>query len=219
MPINKVDLDQLLNTARVTLVGASDAGMRNALYDVMSEFLNDSSIWTQDITLVVQTDVLTYPLFVSEGQIIRLVQVANYGTAVPDANTPQNFTFEAALMPEIGTLVLKNSPNSTCYLLATVVTNVKLPLDKNMLPQAPDWLLPIWHVGLLDGLLGRMMLQPDKSYSSSKLGEYHLRRFRDAVGRARTSKLRANTNGAAAWTFPQQFRSSSQIGGRSERSF
>src|SRR5437868_9210368 len=102
MPINKVDLDQLLNTARVTLVGASDAGMRNTLFDVMSEFLNDSSIWTQDITLVVQANVLTYPLFVSEGQIIRLVSVANYGTSVPSDGTPQNFSFEPALMPDVG---------------------------------------------------------------------------------------------------------------------
>jgi len=227
MPINKADLDQFLNQAKVKLVGAADAGLRGEFYDVVSEFLNDTSIWTQDVAFVAQPSVQSYALSVNEGQIVRLVGVVNWGTVVPTLNvpTPAGATFVPALMPEIGTVALANAFNTTTNLLATFVTNVAQPTVKHGLPQAPSWLLPIWHVGLLDGLLGKMMATPNRPYSNDKQSAYHLRRFRDAIGRARVSKLRANTVGSQAWRFPQQFRTISQqggvpaVGGANERSF
>lgn len=226
MPINKVDFDQFMNSARVKLTGASDAGLKAEFYDVLSEFFNDSSSWTQDITVAYVPNVQTYPLAVNEGQILRLVGVGDWGTTPPSPTIPNPAPlFVPALMPEIGTLVVKHAPVTTGYFQASVVTNVSLPTDKHMLPQAPDWVLPIWHVGLLDGVLGKMMTHSNKSYTDKTQGSYHLRRFRDAIARARTSKLRANTNGASAWRFPQQFRSVSQqsgvpaIGSANERSF
>lgn len=227
MPINKQDLDQMLNQAKVRLIGASDNGLRGELYDTLSEFLNDTSIWTQDVVFVAEAGVQTYTLSVNEGQIIRLVGVVNWGTAVPIPGTvpPAGAVFVPALMPDVGTVVLSNPFNTTTNLLATFVTNVAQPVDKHLLAQAPDWLLPVWHVGILDGLVGRMMAQPSKAYTNDKQSAYHLRRFRDAIGRARVSKLRANTVGAQAWRFPQQFRTVSQQGGvpavgsASERSF
>lgn len=227
MPINKTDLDQFFNQAKVKLIGASEGGLKGEFYDVVSEFLNDSSIWTQDVVVRATPGVQSYPLSVPEGQILRLVGVSNWGTAQPSPNTPTppNASFVPALMPEIGTLIIANPPNITSNLLVTLVTNIALPTDKHMLPQAPVWLLPVWHVGLLDGLLGKMMAQPQKSYTHAKQSEYHLRRFRDAIARARVSKLRANTVGSQAWRYPQQFRSVSQQGGvpavgsANERSF
>jgi len=215
MPIAKQDFDQLMNQARVTLVGSSDAGLKGALYDVCSEFLNDSSAWTQDVQINAIPTRTEYPLQVNEGQVIRLVGV----TTPPPAQGSSNINalpagiFIPALMPDVGTVVLERAPSSAATYVAVVVTNVSLPTDKNAIPLGPDWLLPIWHVGLLDGLLGKMMLQPGKSYSDKVQGAYHLKRFRDAIARARVSKMRANTNGAQAWRFPQQFRSNTQRGG------
>lgn len=226
MAIAKQDFDQLMNQARVTLVGASETGLRGALYDVLSEFFNDSSCWTQDIEVPAVPGTRHYPLVVNEGQIIRLVGV---GTAAPPSGSginalPQGIAIPA-LMPNIGELVLRHSPASAITYVAQVVTNVSLPTAKDQYPIAPDWVLPIWHVGVLDGLLGKMMLQPNKSYSSSTSAVYHLKRFRDAIGRARVSKLRANTNGAQAWRYPQQFRANTQqsgvpsVGSSNERIF
>lgn len=227
MAIQKHDFEQLMTQARVKLVGASDAGLKGELFDVFSEFLNDSSAWTQDLPVAYQPQKQDYPLFVSEGQIIRLNGVFDWGTTVPvpGGPPPANSVPVPALMPDIGTLIVKNPPQASGYFLVTVTTNVALPTDRNMVPVAPDWLLPVWHVGLLDGLLGKMMTQPNKTYSNSTQGAYHLKRFRDAISRARVSKLRANTLGAQAWRFPQQFRTVSQqsgvpaIGSASERSF
>lgn len=215
MAIVKQDLDALLVQAKVNLVGAADAALRGELYDVMSEFLNDSSAWTQDVTIATQADVQIYDVSVPEGQIIRLVGIMNWGTTVPTPTTtpPTSSCFVPALMSDVGRITLASPPQDVSYLLATFVTNVALPVDRSGIPQAPDWLLPVWHVGLLDGLLGKMMTQPNKSYSNDKAAVYHLKRFRDAIARARVSKLRANTVGAQAWSFPQQFRTNGQRGG------
>lgn len=227
MAINKIDFDQLMKQAQVKIVGASDNGLKGEFYDVLSEFMNDSSIWTQDVTVNYLPNVQVYPLFVPEGQILRLIGVSDWGTTVPTPQTvtPPSASFIPALMQDIGTLVVKNPPTVSGYYQVTLVTNTALPTDRHMVPDAPSWLLPIWHVGLLDGLLGKMMTQPNKSYSNSQQGAYHLKRFRDAIARARVSKLRANTNGSQAWRFPQQFRATSQqsgvpaIGSANERSF
>lgn len=208
MTIAKQDFDQLMNQARVTLVGSSDAGLKAAFYDVCTEFLNDSSVWTQDVQVNAIPTRREYPLQVNEGQIIRLVGVSQ----APNTLNGQPI-FIPALMNEVGTLLLAQAPQTAATYAAQVVTNVALPVGRDQVPIGPDWLLPIWHVGLLDGLLGKMMIQPNKSYTDKQQGAYHLKRFRDAIARARVSKLRANTNGAQAWRFPQQFRTTNQRGG------
>lgn len=202
MTIRTVDFDQLMNQAKVTLLGASEAGLKGAFFDVLSEFFNDSSCWTQDVDFQALTTSTEYPLEVNEGQIIRLVGVSD------DQNG-----FIPALMADVGTVLLRAAPNSDTTYTATFVTNVALPTLRGAIPNAPDWTLPLWHTGILDGLLGRMMIQPNKSYSNLTQAPYHLKRFRDVVNRARISKLRAFTNGAQAWRYPQQFRTSNQQGG------
>jgi hypothetical protein len=228
MTIARHDWDQLMNLAKVKLVGASDKGLAAEFFDLLSEFLNDTSVWTQDITVPYNNTNFVYPLFVPEGQIIRLAGIRDWGTTVPSATTlaPNGTTFVPALLgDDFASLVLKNVPNTSGYYNVTVVTNTKLPTDKHMIPAGPDWLLPVYHIALLDGLLGRMMTQTEKSYTDKTQGAYHLKRYRSAVSTARANKLRANTNGAAAWRFPQQFRSTSQqsgvpaIGSANERSF
>lgn len=231
--IRQADYDQFMNQARVKLVGASNDGLSGEFYDVLSEFLNDSSLWTQAAVIAYVANQSVYPVFIPEGQIIRLNGVSDWGPTVPidptstvpiPPGTPAPL-FVAAVMPNLGTIVVKNPPQTTGYYQASFVCNTALPVGKTMIPDAPDWILPIWHVGLLDGLLGKMMTSPNKSYSNMAQGQYHLKRFRDAIARARVSKLRANTNGAQSWRYPQQFRSLSQqsgvpaIGSSNERSF
>lgn len=219
--------DQLMNQATVKMTGASAKGLAAEFYDVLTEFFNDSSIWTQDVTVPYTINTIRYPLFVPEGQMIRLSGVLDWGPTQPrrDIIPPNGASFVPALMADIGFLDIKNPPNTNGFFQVTLVCNTALPTDKQMMPEAPHWVLPIWHVGLLDGLLGKMMTQPNKSYSNLTQGAYHLKRFRDAIQRARVSKLRANTIGASAWRFPQQFRSTSQqsgvpaIGSANERSF
>lgn len=202
MPIAKQDSEQLLKMATVRLPGASDAALKAELYDVLTEFFEDSRCWLESIQFNVVTDETTYQVVPTEGQIIGLVGVLN------SENTPQH-----ALMPNLGTVILGNRPNvaeAPLYYYAIVSKTVVLPTGRDQLPVGPDWVLPRWHVGVLDGLVGRMMSHKDKPYSDEKRSGYHLKKFRNAVAQARVAALRQHTLGAQAWRFPQGFASNTQ---------
>jgi len=229
MAIAKQDFD--MTQATVKLVGVSERALRAEFYDVLTEFFNDSSCWTDCVTIPYLPNVLAYPVNVSEGQIVRMNAVADWGPITPPLLTAALIPGQAgpiplpALMPQIGLVVFANIPSIAGFAQAIFTLNCSLPTARDAVPIAPDWVLPIWHVGLLDGLLGKMMNDPNKSYSNTSGATYHLKRFRDAIARARVSKLRANTLGSGAWRFPQSFRALSQqsgvpaIGSSSERSF
>jgi len=202
MPIASQDWNQLLNQAKVRLNGSSDAALKGELYDVLSEFFNDSRCWLEAIQFNVVTDTTAYPVTPDEGQIIGLVGVLDSN------NVPQG-----ALMPNIGTVILSSIPNiaqAPLYYFAIVSKTVKLPTGKDQMVIGPDWVFPLWHVGILDGLLGKMHSQPAKPYSNKDLSAYHLKRFRVAISQARVAALRQHTLSAQAWRFPQGFRTGSQ---------
>jgi hypothetical protein len=199
--------EQLMNQARIKLPGSSDAGIKVELFDVMKEFLKDSNAWTEDITFTVQpntTDYLLTPLQ-DGGQIIRLVGVWD------DKMIPV-----PAFMPTFGTIRMVNqaaiTPNQPVW-TARVIKNITLPTTRDDIPVGPDWLLTVYSLDILDGLLGKMMGQQAKSYSNGTMSTYHLRRFRTAIQSARTAAIRQNTQGAQEWAFPRGWKTSTQRGG------
>jgi hypothetical protein len=115
-------------------------------------------------------------------------------------------------MPDIGTVVLQNAPNTVQTLTAYFVKTVDLPADRGV-PLMPDALFKKYFSPLLDGVLGRLMAQPNKSYSDAKMADYHLKRFRNGIAKARVEAQRANTSGAGSWRFPQTFSVRGQRGG------
>lgn len=207
----KIDIDNLLNQLRVELIGSSDALLRSLMFQVMTEFFNDSSFWTEWIPIAAVPGQTTYPITPVDGQIIRLdgvVQVTH------DADGKVNGTFNIpALMPEIGVVIASHAPATAQTWAAHVVKNVSLPTLRDGAPIAPEFTLKQWFLAIKHGILGEMMNQKDKSWSDAKGAGYHLAKFRGYIGNARSIKLRANTNGASAWRFPQGFRVNSQQGG------
>jgi len=55
---------------------------------------------------------------------------------------------------------------------------------------------------ILDGALGRILAHPAKPYSNLTVGQYHLRRFRDAIAKYKGEAIRGY-NGAQPWAFPR----------------
>lgn len=207
--IAKQDLDQLMNQLRVKLVGASDAGLKAQLYDVCTEFFRDSLSWYEIIPFTAQPNIVDYSVTPTEGMIIQLAAVVNGDGSLCSAS-----------MFDVGTVHLANAPNESQTLYATVIKTVGLPNTNDMVPMAPDWLLPQWHLEIQSGVLGNMMLQTDKSYSDRAGALYHLKRFRDGIAQARARTLRANTQGTQAWRFPGSFATNTQRGGSGpERQF
>jgi hypothetical protein len=208
------DLRTVMNQCRVELTGASDAMLKSMMYEVMDEFFRDTNSWREEVVFNVappaqqpqnpqqHQKAVSYPIAVSEGQIIRLDGVINV-----------HRSFVGAIMPHIGTVVLSHIPNEPQQYTAFVTKNVSLPLTKDGFPIGPEWLLKKWHLAIKCGIVGNLMNQKNKSYSDSKGALYNLQKFRQFVANVRSAVLRANTSGASAWRFPQQFRSISQKGG------
>ena len=59
-----------------------------------------------------------------------------------------------------------------------------------------------FYDAILDGATGRLLSQPAKPYTSPKLAEYHLNRFRAAIGKY-AAQGKSGFTGAASWTFPR----------------
>jgi hypothetical protein len=196
------DINVLMNQCRVELTGVSDALLKSTMYEVMDEFFRDTSSWREQIPFQASPTGISYAIAPTEGQIIRLDKVTDPGGY-----------FVPALMEEIPIVVLKNAPNQPVQYTATVIKNVCLPLTREGYPIGPDWVLPKWHLAIKHGILGNLMNQDNKSYSSKKTALYNLSKFRQFIGNVRSAVLRANTSGAQAWRFPQSFRATTQKGG------
>ena len=203
MSIKIEDFERFMNQARVKLTGSSDAGIKAELFDVLHEFFSDSDSWHETLTVPIVVGTTTYSLIPAHGgKIIRLLGVFD-----PN-NIPQ-----PAFMPEFGTLSLVYPSNTSQNYTVVVSKQVQLPTTRDDVPDAPHWVLPVYERTILDGVLGKMMGQQNKSYSSDTLSTYHLKRFRDGIAMARTAASRQNTKGAQNWSYPRQYRSSSQRGG------
>lgn len=196
------DLTQLLNQARVTLTGASDAGLKGELFNVLNEFFSDSNSWLESIPISIVPNTTSYDVTPDGGQIIRLAGVVDV-----------NLIPQPAMMPEFGTIQFQTPYNTAQTFQATVIKTVTQPTDRHGIPVIPDFVLSVYGVQILQGLLGNMMMQPNKSYSSDKAGMLRYRSFRNGVASARVAALRRNTLGVQAWSYPQNFRVGGQRGG------
>lgn len=189
------EFDQLIYQGQEKVTGSSVRGLTAELYDVLKEFFADSNSWREDILFTPEQGVTSYELTpLGGGKIIRLIGV--WGTN----NIP-----ESAFMSDFGTVVLANAPTTTpsAQWMARVVKTVGVPVDKAGKPDAPEWVLSVYSVHILDGLLGKMMAQPGKAWTNPTQSTYHLRRFRTGIQLARTAAERANLVGGQAWSYPR----------------
>jgi len=201
------DLNRLLNQARVKLPGSSDAGLKAELWDTLDEFIGDSNCWQEWITVNVVPNEQDYMITPAHGgMILRLV-------AVFDPNRIGLPSVMQHVFPPSAKLHLVWPQNINMTAKAHVVKNIILPNTKDEVPDAPDWLLPLYTLRVEDGLVGRMMAQPGKSYSNDKRSDYHLKRFRDGIVIAKTAAMRANLFGGQSWRYPGNFRTTTQRGG------
>lgn len=213
MTARKQDLEQFMNTVRVLLPGSSDAGIKVEMFNVLKEFFDETGAWTEQITMNSVADVDTYTLVPTGGQIVRLAGV------VDENDLPLAAVLDSIAVRD-AQLHFRNPFQGVQPFTATVSKTVLLPTDAHDFPVIPDWLLPLWGQGIQDGVLGRAMAQPAKSYTDKPQSRYHLSRFQDALQKATVAMYRRHTLGTQAWRFPS-FAKGSQRGGsgRTDRGF
>lgn len=216
MPLAQADIDFVLNDLRIKLPGASDSGILQELWNVIKEFLQDSNSWIEKQKLLVTAGTNTYNITPKDGgQIIRLVGVLD-GNWVPAKAAMQTLGQLCIVQPITVTSIDQplnpRATSATGPWQVCVVKNIQLPGTKDKLPIAPQFVLQVYSGTIIDGVLGKMMIQQGKTYTNVPQARYHLARFRDGIGIARTDVWNQNVQGGQRWAFPQQFATHSQRG-------
>jgi hypothetical protein len=202
------DLTRLINNARLHAPGATDAAIKYELFQVLNEFFQDSDVWREDVTFGVTpaasnpptTEQLTYELITDElAAIDKLLWV----------QTSDKMDVKATMQTP-GEVVLLASPSKADTYTATVSLTVTDPTDSNDMPVFPAWILNKYGSGLFEGVVGRLMSQPAKPYTSERLAIYHLRRFQGTKSRAKVDAQHKNLYDGQTWRFPQGFATRSQ---------
>ena len=215
------DFERIMNQARVQLTGVSDAGLKGTLFDVLDEFLDVSNAWVEWLQLSIATSTQMYQIFPQHGGMInRLITALDSNQVVLPAalsfgESPASFTGQSnSYVNPPGVIFSLSFPQNTSYVANILVSKkIILPNSKDEVPDGPSWLIPKYGRYITEGLIGSMMTQPGKSYSSTTGAQFHLRKFRDGMAMAKTETMRSNLFGGQSWSYPRQFRTNSQRGG------
>lgn len=207
MAIQKQDLDRLMNECEVQLPGATRAGIRGVMFNVMDEFLSDSNSWPEWIPFPLVPNAQNYTLTPAKGgQIKRLGPIFDVNNVIYPAVVTD-------LLPPSVNIWSLWPQNITVNVTAIVYKSVGLPNQHGDIPDAPSWLLPQYERVIEAGIVGRMQMHKSKSYSDSANGPINVKRLRDGIAMARAQAARGYLYGGQAWRFPNNFRTNSQRGG------
>ena len=215
MAIQKQDVDRFMGQITTKLAGASNAGIKAELFEVLDEFCDDTTAWQEQIALNViagtsQNPNNVYDLVPQQGgTILRLLAVFDPNQIPQPAFMPTG----AQNNLEVGQLTLVNPVNTSQTMTVIVAKTVLLPTQKDEIPDFDQTLFRRYMRVIIDGTLGRMMGHANKSYSNAGGSTYHLTKFNAGKSMAKIQVQRQNTFGAQAWSYPQTFRSHGQRGG------
>lgn len=197
------DINRLIDNARMNLPGALDTSIKFEFFTLMNEFFQTTSCWLEDLSVDVQPtsqtylenpDAYKYDLIPDGGAIFRLMYCQN------TQGMQQKVT-----MPEVGTMILQYAPSTADTYIVTVAKTVTDPTTREGYPEFPAWVLNKYGNEILDGLLGRMMTQVAKPYSSPNMATLRTKNFQQGMARARVETLHGNVYRAQNWRFPQTF--------------
>jgi hypothetical protein len=87
-------------------------------------------------------------------------------------------------------------------LLALTLNAQVLEDDPNEWPLEP-WMWGTFHEAWMDGTLGRLMSQIAKPYTNAAVAQYHMKRFRKFMGRAKQTAARGYQYDTPNWRFPR----------------
>jgi hypothetical protein len=196
------DMTRLMDHCRVRLPGALDTAIKQEMFSALDHMLQTTHLWYEDITFTANPTLdtyeqnpaaYTYPLTPTSGGIVRLLGL------VDDEGVPRGGS-----IPTIPDLILAYPPAETRPYIARVALTVA-DTDVDGFPELPDWIVKKYQSKILDGVLGRMMSQIAKPYSSQQMAVTHLRLFNSFVQRAKVEALRENVHASQRWLFPQSF--------------
>lgn len=204
MPQAVQDTNRLLNDATVQVVGATDAGLRQALFGVMHEFFTRTNSWQENINIsIVANSKGPYRLVIAEGgEFHQLLALVNTKSSA-----------QPAVADMSGNITLRDTPNSADTWTAQIAKTIGTPIDRDGKPQFPDWVIARFYPCVLAGLMGNMFMQPKKPYTNPTMGAYELKKFRNLLGEVKSAVIHGNLYSANTWRYPTAFATRSQRSG------
>lgn len=197
-------VNRIFDSAKIRLPGALDSALLLEFYSLVDDFLRNTNLWKELLPFtatpasdpyVVDPSAYTFTITPPTSSIPILL------LGVYDENeVPYHAT-----MPVTSEVVLEQPPSSSRTLYAHVALTIMEPAELDGLSSVPDWIMERYWDMLRDGLIGRMMTQPGKPYSSPQMGLMHLRSYNAKRASARVEAMRQNRYGAQTWHFPQTF--------------
>ena len=198
----------------VRLPGAEPAAVESELISTLREFYTRSAAWIEGVEIKLRAGRDTYTLNPVENNIQML-----YVTSAVLGPRPVGIYDAKPLRPlavntSDGTFSIWMEDPSTVIVYPTPVADGTEPMvltggcmfidGKCHIPQAR--VVSHFYEHILDGCLGRLMMQVKKSYSNPANAQYHLRRFRNGIGEARDIARRSwAMTESSVWKFPQDW--------------
>jgi hypothetical protein len=190
--------ERLIKNARSSLPGSLDNVILLELFNVLDTFFRATRIWDESVTFSVVANSPIDTIYYIEPESVSTIVALNW---VQNASA----FYWAASMAVPGEILLITPPGNNEIYTANVSLSIVDPVNSNGYPEFPAWILEKYGIGILDGLLGRMMAQPAKPYTNPKLAEAHLKFFDKACSIAVNEAVHRNVQGGQAWRFPQTF--------------
>ena len=188
---------RLIRNVRVHSPGVSSAGIKSEIFETMVEFCFETNFWYEDITVNVVPKVQIYSLQPNSGNIVRLISL---GDSQNNAVTCK--------MDSSANITLSFIPTTASTLSARVA---KVPyISVNGYPSMPADAMTLYSGLITDGVMGRIMMQPNKPWTNLDTANIHLRRWRAGLNVVRAAVGRGNLFGANAWVFPGGWRGRTQ---------
>lgn len=227
-------LVRLLDMVRMDCPGVTNGILRQTLFNILREFLRRSNIWLLELPIYIVSTTNDYVIDTCQNaNVIRLMaiekpqyfpvdgieylpgcppQFIKFPTIIPNSETQSPHP----RVPRDGGLLNAGSkhpilriiwnPSNNEIWIATLAMSVADPVDGSGLPsEMPDWILEKYFDYIANGITGKLMMSPNKPYTSPKLAEYNMRKFHEGVGLARTESRHMFTYSGQRWIFPQNF--------------
>lgn len=188
--------------------GAVRSVVKRELSNAVREFYRDSRAWRVTVgpkNVVANRRQYILSPYDSYSDVIGIAAVSISGQALDKMPNRSHTTSQTSsipthyLMPEPGLLELYPTP------LEAIASSMFINIE--LIPAENVRLLPViagteHYDAIFDGLLGRMYAHPAKPYSDVTAAQYHLKRFRNAIGKA-AGAAKQGEIGAQNWRFPR----------------
>lgn len=186
--------DRIVDSARSRLPGAVDNNIYFEMQPVLDEFFRMSHCWRERILVPVLSGVLDYEL--------ESVDLPSRVTSLLAFVTTEGTSIGATMIIP-GTMTLTRAINDPADYYAWVTLTIANRTTNALYPRFPQWVADRHSDTIADGIVGRLMGQPAKPYSSPQHALFYSRKFRARCQEIRGETSRQNLAGGQNWRFPR----------------